>query len=457
MIPNSGKPAAKINESLIFCVILLLLFLCPASWLILGEYGKGSNFSDQIEYHVPTIEQYVRQWPNFDLRDHGTAQTPAYHLFLAALSHYFGADFQFFQFVGAFFTIGLILTLFIALKKRTDPRTAFRLSLPMICSIYIFQAGVWIMTDNPATWGVLGMFVIALRKRVDRWTYIGGGVLSAILVSFRQIHLWTVALLWMAAWLGSGNRIREDQKRTFIKYYLQKENWRRLALAAVATIPAFAILFYFVNIWKGLAPPRFKTFTIFTPVSLPFILTLFAIYGFFFLPYIWEEILSLFKTRPRAFWLVLAGTVFLSILPHSTYNYAAHRYGGLWNYLHFFPAIKNRSFLILIMAPLGALMILAWSRAYKKNGLNRERILMGISLCAFMSAHMISFPYQRHHEPFILMFLLLSASYIHKTSADRSASQTSAAKLNRWISAGRTAGPVVLALFLAILTYLTLR
>ncbi len=445
-------------EKKFWALILVALFFIPASWLILSGYGKGSNFADQQEFHLPTIVQFVNQWPHLDLRDYSAAHTPGYHILLAAIMRYTGASSRILQFVGAIITTGFLITLYLALARRTGPRNAFGLSLPLVGSIYIFQAGVWIMADNPATWGMLVMLLLALRKPADARTFVGGGLILAIAVMIRQIDIWAAALLWAAAWNQTANGRGAHALEPRHQLLIRRETWNWLAAAAAASTPAIMGFSYFLFLWHGLTPPRFKVHATLTPVEPAFFLSLFAIYGLFFLPFIWKETVQLLKARPASFWIVLCAASSLAILPVSTYNFELHRYGGLWNMLPVFPTIGGRSLLILVMAPLGGMMMLAWAEAYRIRKLHEERLILMVAVAAFLIAHFVTFPWQRYYEPFILILLTISAATIGSISVPGSQISPAAPERSRsWLSIVQKMGPIALFAFLAILTVMTIK
>src|SRR3954447_25534211 len=80
------NPLSSRKTRLTATTIVVLAFLLPAVGLILAGVNHGPQFSDQQEYHIPTIWQFASEWPNFDFRSYPAAMTPGYHLAMAAIA-----------------------------------------------------------------------------------------------------------------------------------------------------------------------------------------------------------------------------------------------------------------------------------------------------------------------------------------------------------------------------------
>jgi hypothetical protein len=439
-----------------FILIIFLLYFIPSSILIISGYGKGSNYADQMEYHLPTINKYSQDWPNLDLHEHGAASAPGYHIVLGILSRYFVVSTTSLQFFGVLITIGFLITMFLGLDKRVNTRLAFFLTIPLIYSIYIFQAGVWIMNDNPAIWCVLGMLLIGLRPRVDKWTYILGGLILFILVNIRQIHIWTASILWVLAFIGPVKELSLKNIRNGVIVH-QKILRKRLLFSFIATLPAFLSLFYYIRIWGGFTPPKFKSFYSISTINPSFFFTLFSIYGIFFIPYFFNELCFIVRTKYKSILLVLSLGFIISVLPHSNYSTAAHRYGGLWNFVPHFPVIHERSPIFIIGGSLGIVFFYIISESLKIRKLLRERLILSFCLFAFLAAHLVTYPFQRYYEPFLLILLSFIAAYLYKHShTSLIYRERKNLKQEYWVKKGKYIGPIILALFLGVLTFVTL-
>src|SRR5215218_6469406 len=198
--PSLTRPARPRPE--LTAAALAALFLALAVPLILRFQGYTRATWDQDAYHLPTVVKFDREWPRPDFSDYPSATTPGYHLVLAAVRRVSGADHRALRVAAALFTAGLLATFGWSVGRRVGPWTAVAVGLPLACSAYVFSSGVWLLPDNAAWWGVLGMLMVALRPRADWRTYAGGGAILLAVVLVRQLHLWTAAVLVVAAWLG---------------------------------------------------------------------------------------------------------------------------------------------------------------------------------------------------------------------------------------------------------------
>src|SRR5262245_51630781 len=101
------NPLSPRKSRLTATAIVVLAFLLPAGGLILAGVSRGAQFSDQQDYHIPTIWQFAREWPNFDFRSYPAAMTPGYHLVMAAIARAGGCVMAM-QLVTALITAGLL-------------------------------------------------------------------------------------------------------------------------------------------------------------------------------------------------------------------------------------------------------------------------------------------------------------------------------------------------------------
>lgn len=445
-------------------VALFLLFAVP---LILFTPNGNRAGADEAIYHLPAVRQFQREWPRFDFRTYTSATTPGYHLVLATVARFVGDDVRLLRAVGALFTIGLLATAAAALARRVGAPAAVVLSLPLLCSSYVFKAGVWILPENAAWWGVVAVLLIALRPRVDVLTYVGGGALLAALVFFRQMHIWSASVLWLAAWLGSGRCAdMQDVARAESPSVPTDSPWTgpffprivRAMLMFVASLPAFLIVGYFVRLWGGMVPEHYRihgetrTGSIYmdggNPAAPAMILGLMAAFSPLFLPLAWRPIRDRIRRERRTAWLVAAGAVVgaaIGIFPETSYDMAAGRWSGLWNLVARMPTIHSRSPLIVVLAALGGATLALWLLALSR----RDRWLFLAAWFMFALAQSFSsMAWQRYYEPFLLMTLALAAARAHADGRPQEIVRPRRLAL---------AGPLLLAVLLAGVTVATLR
>ena len=138
-------------------VSLVVVFFATTLPLIFSGKMLGRYAWDQINYHEQVVREFTQQWPRPDVSDYLSATTPLYHLVLAAVGRFVSASPMALQFVGSLFTLGLIVTMALALARTATALRVFTFTLLLFFSHYVFTAGVWMLPDNAAWWGVLGV------------------------------------------------------------------------------------------------------------------------------------------------------------------------------------------------------------------------------------------------------------------------------------------------------------
>jgi len=422
----------------------------------------GRATYDQDLYHAMAVRQFAAQWPNFDLVNYRSATTPGYHLVLAAVARFVSADLAVLRLGGSLFTIGLLATLAVALARRSGPMMTAALLLPVGASVYVFGPAVFLLPDNAAWWAVLGVMLIALDRRVNLRTLTITGVLLVLLVWARQIHVWAAGVVWFAAWMGESGSLwlaraapSESDRSTL------RPRLARASVALVFTLPAFLMLAYFVRSWGGLVPPLFQG-EVFDPVvgenapnstggnfaTPAFVLTLVGLFGVFFLGSFYLAIARLIARERGVVVAVAIGAgvgLVLAVVPQTFWSIEQGRYSGFWTIARKFPDIAGRSVFITGGSVVGGAMLgLVWSALTR-----REAWVLVVSLLGFTAAQTATFfAWQRYLEPMVLLVLVLAASRAVWDQESR------APKL---VGAARMAGPMVLAVILAGITYTELR
>ena len=413
--PRSPAPAA----ALAVCG----LFLAFAVPLILFTPPGGRALSDEADYHLPAVLKFSREWPRFDFRDYTSATTPGYHLALAAVARFLGEDVRLLRGAGSVFTVGLLATAAAALARRAGTRAAVLLCLPIVCSSYVFKAGVWVLPENSGWWGLLAVLLLALRPKVDVFTYAAGGVLLAALVFVRQLHLWAASVLWLAAWLGADEQAPPPRRSAAPL----AGRFARAAVMFLATLPAFLIVAYFFRLWGGAVPEHYRlhgetrTGSVYmdggNPAAPAMILTLAALFGVFFLPFAWRQVARALRSDRRAVLLIAAGAAVgaaVGVAPETSYDFAAGRWSGLWRVVEKLPTVAQRSPLVAVLSTCGGAMLGAWLLALGP----RDRWLFLAAWAVFALAQSFSsMAWQRYYEPFLLMTFALAAVRVEPSRA----------------------------------------
>lgn len=416
------------------------LFLLLALPIILTGFNEGRASRDARFYHEPVIREFAPQLPAPDLTDYASATTPLYHLVLA-LPVRMGLDSTTaLRLLSAAISVPLFYLLASSLARRwPSPRATLMgvaLTLPLIASNYSLFPGVFVLPDNLAWLMVLVLLLRAQAGCLSLASCAVSGVLLALLVATRQIHLWVAGPLVVAAFLSGDPQV--------IKPLWQglRERLGPTLVMTLWVIPAVLIVAYFYVLWNGLTPPRFQVTTQSFSPSLPaFVLLEIAILSLFFSPWLWPVWKSL--SRATRWKLVLVGGAVglaLAAGPETTWSFADGRASGWWNLVRKLPVIGGHSSIVVLLgAPAGAICLGVWGAGVSR----RDRVILGVSLLAFAAAQTASANvWQRYHEPMLLMLMAIAATGV-------------SARLQHPSPLGdraRLAAPLALALLLALIT-----
>ena len=465
MKTTDDRPRAP-RAWLLAAVAALVVLLVPSWGLIVSGFTKGRGAFDQLNYHEQVVRTFAEQLPAPDYRDYLSATTPGYHTLLAVVARVVSDERWVLQLAGSLFTVGLVVVLawgvtsgaargsaahrergLLAGASGSDGDTLARargsivLLLPVVASMSVFYAATWMLPDNAGWLGVLVVWLLALRPRFDVVTLVGGGLALAALVLVRQIHLWPLALLLTAAWLGTPRDtdtpfdFAADLRELFTDI---PAKLGRVGLALLAGVPAIAVLVYFWSLWgHTLTPPVFEDRHVGGNLTAPaFVLTVFGACSVFFLPYMLD---GLGRLWVRHTWLlVLAAGVGLAIalVAPTTRDYTHGRYSGLWEIVRHLPAPMGRSVLIVPLTVLGSVLLAAWCVTLGR----RDRWIMLAAMVAFIAAQCASFKlWQRYTEPMVLIWLALAAARVPPPRSGAG---------EGW----RLVGPVMLAILMAAIT-----
>ena len=405
---------------------LSLLFLAGVISVIFSVNTHNRAAFDQDTYHLPAIQTFARQWPNFDFTDYSAATTPGYHVAMAAVDRFITWDVRTLRLCGALFGVGLLATLTVGVACRAGAARGFLLSLPLACSIYVFSAAAWTLPENAGWWGVAALLLVALRPRVDTWTFQLSALLLFLLVLVRQSDLWVAAPLCVAAFIGNELGHAEPGWR----------KWGRVLIMLLMTAPAVCAVARFMFIWGGMTPSSQSSLVGGMNAAGPAVaLGVTGSLGIFFLP------LFVHRLKAPAFVRMAAvGALFglcIGIVPVSTYDIGAGRFSGVWNAVPHLPTFWNRSPVIVGLSTLGGAVIAVWLAALPA----RARWIWTSVIFAFGAAQVVTHgAFQRYDEPMVLIAAALSGADV----SDRAP---------RWA----WGGAVLLAGILGGITWISLR
>lgn len=394
---------------------LVALYAVAAVPLILLMGVRGRPGDDQINFHEPAVRTFAAQLPTPDLHDYLSATTPGYHLALAPLVRFVTGDVRILQLAGASFTVLLLVVLARAVATRTVSWVESAVvCLPFICSMYVFQAGVWLVPDNAGWLMVLLCLALALREPFTIRTVVLGGLALLGVVLFRQVHLWAAGVLWAAAWLAPGidNPGRLGQLFTRLPQRL-----RSLAPMLLASIPAFVVLAIFVRMWGGLTPPSFQgQYKGLNFAAFAFVLSLLGIGSAFFGGYLVDAAANSLRRHRLLLVLAAAGGAAIAIIPPTTYSQAAGRWTGIWSAAAKLPTIAGHtSPVMVVLSTIGAVTLALWCLSLRP----RDRWIFLGALFGFAASQVfVAQLWQRYSEPFVLMLLALMAVRVEPTSGE---------------------------------------
>lgn len=439
--------------------LVAVLFVVGAWSLIFTGFERGRGAFDQINYHEPAILRFAEELPRPDVSDYLSATTPGYHVMLAVVARTVSATPTVLQCVGSLLT-ALLLVVFVRwLTVRVGGVRAFVLGVGLASSLYVFSAGTFLLPDNAAWLGVLGVVLVALRPKVDAVTLVVGGLALLWLVLVRQSHLWAAGVLWAAGWLGAETRTREGVIAEIGSLFEGfGARLRRTLIVGLATLPAVAVVGWFVWVWGGLTVPIYHDYMHGVNLATPaFILAQLGVIAAFHVGYWWRPGWRLVRTRPVVLVAAVLGGAVVALIPETTYNEGAGRFGGLWNITARAPDLAGHTnSLILVLAMGGAGAVAAWLAGVTP----RQRWVLLAVLCGFVaSMTMVYNAWQRYHEPMLLMLTGIMSALV--VCGERGKADTGdmhgTARSRGTVGVVRLLGPAMLAVVLASVTVLKLR
>jgi len=381
---NRDKPANLFRETVLLCA----LFGCLCLPLILSR--QECNYSqDEASFHLPAVRQISTHWPLVDVaNDSLSATAPGYHYFLATVSLVTGQNVVALRLVNWLVSAFVLVVLYRHVRKLLPRLDATLVLLPLVFSSFFVKSASWVVTDNAALLLVTLCLLSCLKKRTeDRHTWLESLICCAA-VFVRQMTVWLVALTWAAA-IASPSAERR----------------RRLAQAWAGSILPLAVLAFLVFRWSGLVPPAWRETSMTLSFAGPvYLLSVFAIFGFFFFPSPLEPRLS----RNIALVGVVAFGAILFLAQPTFPDHAAGRWGGyLWNLAGFFPDPAGRNLLFAVLCPSGMVYVVRLWQALSIRGNSHSATVFILGLTAWAATFIVNRQvFHRYFEPTILVFLI---------------------------------------------------
>ncbi len=371
---------------------------------------------DQEKFHLPVIREFAAQpWAEIDLVNYKSATAPGYHLFMAAIVKTFGENVTLLQLVNAGLSLLLLLNVARGAARLISPTFAAFAAAPLLCSSYFLGSSIWLTTDNAALLFVSLVLSSAALAPANPVRSLRQGVFAAMAVATRQLHVWLAAPIFIAAAHRSGFFEKWVPKVPVAEHPPRAGGWPALIAGAIGAAMPFALLGYFVWIWGGLIPPTYRgmhggdveSIAGSANFALPALaLSLLGALGVFYLPVARQQIRSLRVTDPWVFCCVVVGLM-TALLPQTSFDpESGRRFGWMWEIIKRAPAPMERSVVPVVLAPLGALVVLLLWRKAKAAGRARQASILVFCLACWMAAQTANAQaWQRYCEPLILIFL----------------------------------------------------
>jgi hypothetical protein len=380
-----------------------MVHLAAALVAILLGVVETSEWYDQRDYHLPVIRAFAEALPTPDLSDYNSATTPGYHLAMAVAMRVTGESLALWI-VNACFGAVFVAIVATAVARMAGTLAGIAGGLLLGCSPYVLSSSVWLTTDNLASIALVAAFLIAMPIAAGSTRYpMRSGALAAlaaaVAVVVRQI------LAYSAAFPGAALVARAAAERRMPRL-------SELGLAALALVPALALVAFFVLLWGGLVPPTFREYHGggANPATPVYALAVFAVWGlpvFVGMPGYLRELIS-----PRILLLALCAAGAACLVPS---NYVVHvRFGGiLWTVASKLPAPADRSILLVALAAIGAAAIGAYLRLWSRASSVSARAVGAYALLAFAGMVIAQTAntqcFERYLQPPVVVFALVAA------------------------------------------------
>jgi|GEM_PF-855112 len=401
-----------------------------------------SEWADQALFHRPIIDTMHRQWPSIDIVEYDSATAPGYHAFMAtvlrATSGPYDADDRAniapVLVLNVAFGLALVGVVYAFAARLAGPWPAFVLCLPVATSKYILGATAFLTTDNLAWLLVAIALGLAAFSRARPRSLLAAGLVATVSVGVRQIMVWSAGPAVLAGVLAS------PLARFAPKGLVDRPehpSWRPLLFSSIGFAFAIGLLSIFALLWGGLVPQASEFVRIHAagpnPATPAFALALCGACGFFYLPLVWDE-LKRVAARPLsdapAMLAILLGLVCAIAVrtsatidqPRETQLWKSRAYGWLWEIVRRTPDVAERSVVITIASPAGAMGLLLLWRAAKRAGRGNEALILLVALVGFVSAQtMNTMAWQRYFEPIVLIVLAWLGALVWRATTENAA------------------------------------
>jgi hypothetical protein len=359
--------------------------------------------SDADVYQLPTILQFRHE---LDFSDYPSAQTPLFHLVMAAWGKLVGFELWRLRLLNVAISYGAALALLRLLRRTTSlaELPAFALTLAFALSPYFFGASFTLLTDNLAI-----LFALLALERIHRYRQTGspgafavaclcGGAAVLTRQSFLWVPLVAAAFLTLREWRSPARLIGGG------------------ALLALSLAPVAALVIE----WNGLVPPSADPLSCGLCTDKPGVgrdsLTLrtigftVALLGAYALVLLGPGLVRRARAWPAPRSLLLAGLaaavalLLVSPLDYRPPGAQPGDAGYLWQASKHLPTLFGSSLVFWAVAPLGAVAAALLARRAGWTS------LASVYLASFLvGALPVALVYQKYFDPFALLAVALFA------------------------------------------------
>jgi hypothetical protein len=378
------------------------------------QAGWPSELMDQDHYHWRVIVTMDEQWPRPNVVEYRSATSPGYHLVQTAVYRMTGSRTGI-LIANALFGFGLIAALYVTIAPFAGSWPASAMVLPLMLSPYTLGGSIWMTTDNLALTFVVLAIGGALLRPFSRGRAVRTGVYAALGVLVRQVHLWTAApIAWsalqrspLATLIPGPLRIQDDAPRT----------WSNLLIGGCAALMPAVLLGVFAMLWGGLLPIddeiRAKHGAGWNPAAFAFGLSVVCVLGAAYLPLLSSTIRTMRPADPMLWGAAIIGLITALAAPTSHVKRFRDN-GWIWSVVERVPEIADRTVLFLLLAPVGAVLLVLLYRAARDAG--RGPIALGILLTFLgwlLAQSFNATAWQRYFEqPILIMLAMLGALFV---------------------------------------------
>ncbi len=419
--PPESRPLVVRHGPALALSLLYGVLVLP---MILSGAGYAAPAWDEQTFHLPIVRTMVEQWPRVDVVEYDSATTPGYHLLMALVLKLTGSVTAC-RLVSAVLSWGLLMAAYAIARRILAPKAAATsdravlhsgwiaaaLVLPLALSQYFLGAAIWLTTDNAALLFValaLGG-AAAARFTPGRGLLLGVWALLAVLV--RQLHVWVAAPIGLAALLASPlvrlapSVLRDDERQS-------PRTWANLLVGVIAGAMPVAALAVFIVLWGALLPRseaiRGQHLQGVNPATFAFALSLIGVLGVFFLTVAPGGVFGhVRRLRERRGVVALAaGAGLASALAFPTFWVDRVRDTGLWKLVKIGPVVMERSVVLAVLAPLGAVVLVLLYRGASDAGRRVPALVLMLGMLAWLTAQSANIMcWHRYFEPLMLVCL----------------------------------------------------